>query len=99
MPAQRDEASDYDLSSTGTIVEAPVNYEDNHISWNVKPGTAVTLVVEVKGNNTGWLTHKTASDTTDENDSATLSEARRVRIRNTTTAADTADALLGVGGD
>ncbi|MBX0325816.1 hypothetical protein EGH21_22620 [Halomicroarcula sp. F13] len=95
MPSKQDEASDYDLSSTGTIVETTANHGSD-IGWNVKAGTAVDLVVEVKGNDVGWLTHKSVSSTTDENDGATLPEARRVRIRNTTTAADTADALLGV---
>jgi len=97
MPSKRDEVSGYDLSSTGTLVEVTTNYGDD-VGWNIEAGTAVDFVIEVKGNETNWLTHKSASGTT-ENDGATLPEARRVRIRNTTTAADTAEALLGVGED
>lgn len=97
MPAEREhaEASGYDLSSTGTIVEASVR-DGPRVGWNVKAGTAVDLVVEVRGDDTDWITHKSVSSATDENDGATIPEARYVRIQNTTTAADTADALLGV---
>lgn len=98
MPSKQDEASGYDLNTEGTIVEVTANHGSD-VGWNVKAGTAVDLVIEVRGDDVGWQTHKTASATTDENDGATLPEARRVRIRNTTTAADTAEALLGVGQD
>jgi len=90
-----DEANGYDLNSTGTIVEASCA-DGPKVGWNITAGTAVDLVIEVKGNDTGWLEHKAVSAVTDENDGATLPEARYVRVRNTTTAADTADALLGV---
>lgn len=98
MPSKQAEASGYDLSSTGTIVEVTANHGSD-VGWNVQAGSAVDLVIEVRGNDVGWQTHKSVSSATEENDGATLPEARRVRIRNTTTAADTADALLGVGED
>lgn len=92
-----DEASGYDLSTQGTIVEASCA-DGPEVGWNVQAGTAVDLAIEVRGNDVGWTTHKTVSSVTTENGGATLPEARRVRIRNTTTAADTAEALLGVSG-
>jgi len=92
-----DEANGYDLSSTGTVVEL-TREAGSRLGWRLEGTAAVDYVVEIKGDDVGWLQIQSYSGATSIDDGKNAPEAHRCRIRNTTTAADgeTVDALLGV---
>jgi ABC-type phosphonate transport system ATPase subunit len=89
------EANDYDLSSTGTIVELPMS-GGAHVGWRIEATGNADYVVEIRGNSTDWLEIDSYSATASIDDGKTAPEALRIRIRNTSTASETADVLLGV---
>lgn len=88
------ETIDYDLSSTGTIVELPTE-NLRTLGWNVSTDTAADFEVEIQGDGTKWYSLKSYSGRTDIDDGVVAPEAKQVRIKNTSTVSDTADALLG----
>lgn len=89
------EANDYDLSSTGTIVEL-VTGGAARIGWRVEAGSNADYVVEITGNDVQWMQIDSYSGVSSIDDGKIAPEALKVRIRNTSTVADTADVLLGV---
>lgn len=88
------ETTDYDLSSTGTIVEFEVA-PDSDIGWFVDTTAAVDIVVEVRGREVGWRAVDSYSGVSQIDDGRIMPEAHRVRLRNTSTTSGTADAVLG----
>ena len=93
----QEEATGYDLSTTGTIVEASCA-AGAEVGWTVKGTAAADYVVEISGNDVDWQEYASYSSTQSVTDGGTIPEARYVRVRNTSTTADgeTAEALLGV---
>lgn len=89
------EVTGYDLSSTGTVVEFEGGAQDSHIGWYLTAGSAADFVVEVRGRQVGWQEIDSYSGVTDIDDGRIMPEIDRVRIRNTSTVSDTADAVLG----
>jgi hypothetical protein len=93
------EVTGYDLSSTGTI--ADINCESLlELGWIVVGGSATDYAVDIQPEgSSNWYTIDTYSGVTSIDDGVVSPEAGRVRIRNTATVSDTADVVLGVGGD
>jgi hypothetical protein len=89
------EAANYDLSSTDTIVELVMGGA-SRIGWRIEAGANADYVVEIAGNNTDWLQIDSYSGVSSVDDGKIAPEALKVRIRNTSTTASTADVLLGV---
>jgi len=95
-----DEIENYDLSTTGTIVELTATASDELYGFQFKSdgGATVDLEVVIDG---GTVQDFTVFSATTENrvDSGFVGpEVVDVRLRNTTTANDTADAIIGSGG-
>jgi len=95
-----DEIENYDLSTTGTIVELTATASDELYGFQFESdgGGTVDLEVVIDG---GTATDFTVFSTTSENrvDSGFVGpEVVDIRLRNTSTANDTADAILGSGG-
>jgi hypothetical protein len=88
------EVVDYDLSTIGTLVEFDVS-QDANIGWFINGTAAVDYVVEVRGREVGYREVETFASTTSVDDGRIIPEAQRARIRNTSTASGTADAVLG----
>jgi hypothetical protein len=95
-----DEIEDYDLSTTGTIVELEGTSTHEIYGFLVDANAAVDLVVEMRGGTVGYkaLPDFSADGTTFLNDGFQGPEVVDIRIRNTSTENDTADAVLGSGG-
>jgi len=95
-----DEIENYDLSTTGTIVELTATASDELYGFQFESdgGATVDLEVVIDG---GTATDFIVFSTTSENrvDSGFVGpEVVDIRLRNTSTANDTADAILGSGG-
>lgn len=86
-----------DISSTGTVVGLDGSEGDaqglSEIAVRLSSGTATTYDLEVSNDASNWWVHKSYSSTSDIDDTQTIPE-RYVRLKNTGTAADTADAEL-----
>jgi hypothetical protein len=89
------ETTGYDLSSTGTIVQ--INSGTLlKLGWLFSTTTAVDVVVEVQPeNSSNWYQVDSYSGVTSIDDGTIAPEAFAVRMRNTSTVSDTADAVLG----
>jgi len=89
------ETTGFDLSSTDTIVE--INCETLlHLGWVLEAGSAADFAVEIQPeDSSNWYEIKSYSGVTQIDDGVMAPEAFRVRIRNTSTVSDTADAALG----
>jgi len=97
MPALKrtNETAGYDLSTTGTIVTLETD-ELLSLGWIVKAGSAADFVVEIRPDqSTNYYEIDSYSAATNVDDGVVAPEAFRVRIRNTSTVNDTADAVLG----
>jgi len=95
-----DEIENYDLSTTGTIVELTATSSDELYGFQFESdgGSTVDLEVVIDG---GTATGFVVFSTTSENrvDSGFVGpEVVDIRLRNTSTANDTADAIIGSGG-
>jgi len=95
-----DEIENYDLSTTGTIVELTATSSDELYGFQFESdgGASVDLEVVIDG---GTATDFIVFSTTSENrvDSGFVGpEVVDIRLRNTSTANDTADAIIGSGG-
>lgn len=89
------ETTGYDLSSTGTILEINCG-KLLRLGWNVSAGSATDFVVEIQPENSNnWYEIDSYSSVSAIDDGVIAPEAFAVRLRNTATVADTADAVLG----
>jgi hypothetical protein len=88
------ETTEYDLNSTGTLVEFDASH-DSHIGWFLSATKSADFVVEIRGRDVGWQQVESYSGTTSVQDGLIMPAPERVRIRNTSTASGTADAVLG----
>jgi len=84
----------YDLSSTGTIIELDAS-DIISAGWQVTAGTAADYEVEIDIDDTTHVID-TYSDETRVDGGAWIPEANTIRIKNTSTAQDTA--AVGIGG-
>jgi hypothetical protein len=91
------EIEGYDLSTTGTVVEIKNTSSDVVYGFLIDATAAATFVIEVSGGTVGPIKIDSFSDTESVDDGFQGPEAVDVRIRNTTTASGTADAMLGTG--
>jgi len=89
------ENTGYDLSSTDTILK--INTETLlYLGWQINGGSAADYVVEIQPENSStWYQIDSYSSVTSVDDGVTAPEADFVRVRNTTTVADTADVVIG----
>jgi len=94
-----DATQGYDLSTTGVLAELSATGDDPLYGFQVAAdnGSAVTLEVEIEGGGSGPFT-LISKQTGRLDDGFFAPEAETIRIRNTSTAADTADVVLGSGG-
>jgi hypothetical protein len=88
------EKTDYDLSTTGVVAEADVS-TDAQVGWFIDGTAGVDYVVEARGRRVGYRQIDSFTGAVSVEDKALLPEAARVRIRNTSTATGTAQAVLG----
>jgi hypothetical protein len=89
----------YDLSTTGVLAELTNTSSDPLYGFQVAVdnGSAITFEVEIEGGGSDpFIVVSTQTDRID--DGFFAPEADTIRIRNTTTATDTAEAVLGSGG-
>lgn len=96
MANKNTEVSGYDLGSTGTLVELGLG-GGSRLGWRIEGTGSVDYVVEIRGNDVGWMQIDSYTGVTSVDDGQVAPEALTVRIRNTTTSSsDTAEVLLGV---
>jgi len=95
-----DEIKDYDLSTTGTLVELTDTSSHEIYGFLIEATASVDFVVEVSGGTVGPIEVDTFDGTSSVNSGFEGPEVVDIRIRNTTTAAagETAVAILGSGG-
>jgi len=95
-----DEIKDYDLSTTGVIVEVADTSSDEIYGFLIEASAAVDFAVEVSGGTVGPIQVDSFAGASSVDGGFERPEAVDVRIRNTTTAAagETADAIIGSGG-
>jgi len=103
-----DEIQNYDLSTTGVIVELTDTASDEIYGFLIEATASVDFVVEVSGGTVGPIQVDSFGGTSSVNsgfegpevvDIFEGPEVVDIRIRNTTTAGgETADAILGSGG-
>jgi hypothetical protein len=92
------EIVDYDLSTTGTVVELKNTSSDEFYGFLIEATAAVDLIVEVEGGTVGPIQVDSFSGTDSVNGGFEGPEVVDIRILNTTTASGTANAILGSGG-
>jgi hypothetical protein len=94
-----DEIQNYDLSTTGTIVELTDTSSHDTYGFLIEATASVDFVVEVSGGTVGAVQVDLFSASS-VSSGFEGPEVVDIRIRNTTTAAagETADAILGSGG-
>jgi len=95
-----DEIKNYDLSTTGVIVELTDTSSHEIYGFLIEATASVDFVVEVSGGTVGPIQVDSFGGTSSVNSGFEGPEVVDIRIRNTTTAAagETADAILGSGG-
>jgi hypothetical protein len=85
----------YDLSTTGELLNINCGSLVT-LGWIVDGGSAADYVIEIQPeDDTTYYQIDSYSSVTDIEDGAFVPEAFRIRIRNTSTVNDTADAILG----
>jgi hypothetical protein len=94
------EIEDYDLSTTGTVVELKNTSSDTVYGFTVDSTVNADFAVEIRGGTVGYKTSPELifQDTDAFSEAFRGPEAVDVRIRNTSTANGEADAILGSGG-
>jgi len=95
-----DEIKDYDLSTTGVIVELTQTSSEEIYGFLIEATASVDFAVEVSGGTVGPIQVDSFAGVSSVNSGFEGPEVVDIRIRNTTTAAagETADAILGSGG-
>lgn len=89
------EANGYDLNQRGVIVELRDTADSTAYSFTLDATTTAEFVVETRGDTTDFTVISRRSDTASFSDGFEAPQVVDVRIRNTTTAAGTTDALIG----
>jgi hypothetical protein len=89
---------DYDLSTTGTVVELEATSSDDLYGFDVVATASADFVLEIRGGTVGYIQVDSFTGTDSINAGFEGPEVVDIRIRNTTTASGTADAILGSGG-
>jgi hypothetical protein len=93
------ENTDYDLSTTGTVVELTDTSSHEEYGLTLDATASVSYVVELRGGTVGYKPITEFNGVAEITDRFPKPEAVDIRVRNTTTAAgETADAILGSGG-
>lgn len=89
------ETTGYDLSTTGTVIQ--INCGSLlRLGWIVTTATAADFAVEIQPeDSSNWYEIDSYSSVTSIDDGVVAPEAFAVRVRNTSTVNDTADAVLG----
>jgi len=95
-----DEIENYDLSTTGVIVELTDTSSHEIYGFLIEATATVDFVIEVSGGTVGPFQIDSFAAASFINSGFEGPEVVDIRIRNTTTAAagETADAILGSGG-
>jgi len=95
-----DEIQDYDLSTTGTLVELTNTASHERYGVLIEATAAVDFEIEVDGGTVSGITFATESAVDRVDARFDAPEAVDIRVKNTstTTAGETADAILGSGG-
>jgi len=90
------DVSNYDLGSTDIILDLSTT-DGTRLGWFVEATGSADYVVEIRGKNVGWKEIDSYIGVTGVDDGLVAPEAKRVRIRNTSTnTGETADVMLGV---
>lgn len=93
MSYNHDETKDYDLSTTGTIVEIESGADE--FGLYLSPAASADYVLEAEGHDVGPIQLESFSAITSGIDKTYSYPAGiTFRLRNTTTASDTADSIL-----
>jgi hypothetical protein len=92
------EIVDYDLSTTGTVVELEATSSDDLYGFHVVADASADFVLEIRGGTVGYIEVDSFSGTDSINAGFEGPEVVDIRIQNTTTASGTANAILGSGG-
>jgi hypothetical protein len=92
------EIEGYDLSTTGTVVELTNTSSDEFYGFLIEATAAVDFILEVEGGTVGPIQVDSFSATDSVNDGFEGPETVDIRLKNTSTASGTADAILGSGG-
>jgi hypothetical protein len=93
-----DEIEGYDLSTEGTVVELEDTSTHEIYGFLIDATASVDFILEVRGGTVGYIGVDSFSSTDLVNAGFEGPEVVDVRIRNTSTANGTADAILGSGG-
>jgi hypothetical protein len=94
----RPEIINYDLSSTGTVVSLRDVGDTSSFSFTIQASTAATFVVESVPETAGPFRLETFANSTTISSGFDAPEATAIRLRNTTTANGTADAIANARG-
>jgi hypothetical protein len=92
------EIEGYDLSTTGTVVELENTSRDEFYGFLIEATASVDFSVEVNGGTVLGVEVDSFSNVDSVNNGFEGPEVVDIRIKNTTTASGTADAILGSGG-
>jgi hypothetical protein len=92
------EIEGYDLNTTGTIVELKNTSSDEFYGFLIDATASVDFILEVEGGTVGPIQVDSFSGTDSVNGGFEGPETVDIRLKNTTTASGTADAILGSGG-
>jgi hypothetical protein len=92
------EIVNYDLSTTDTIVELTATSSDEVYGFDIDSTASADFVIEIRGGTVGYIEVDSFPATAFVSSGFTGPEVVDIRIRNTSTANGTADAILGSGG-
>jgi hypothetical protein len=92
------EIVDYDLSTTGTIVELTATSSDESYGFDIDATMSADFVIEIRGGTVGFIQVDEFVGTDFVTSGFQGPEVVDIRVRNTSTASGTADVILGSGG-
>jgi hypothetical protein len=90
---------DFDLSSTGIVAQLPLTHTDQNFGVQFESDAAVDVVIEIAGRDGPFFAIREFSQVQRIDDGFQGPEVDTVRLRTTSTATGTADALVGAGGE
>jgi hypothetical protein len=92
------EIVDYDLSTTDTIAELTATGSDELYGFDIDATATADFVIEIRGGTAGYIQVDEFLGAAFVSSGFSGPEVVDIRIRNTSTANGTADAILGSGG-
>jgi hypothetical protein len=92
------EIEGYDLSTLGTVIELEDTSTHEVYGFDLEATAPADFVVEIRGGTVGPIQVDSFPGTQSFSDGFQGPEVVDIRIRNTSTASGTADAILGSGG-